>query len=121
MGRKHNPVTDATYYARNRTKIRKLQRAYYQRCHKFILAQETKRREARVLKIRELKDKPCVDCGGRFHFSAMQFDHVRGTKSFNISRASRSVKNLMLEAEKCEVVCANCHAVRTYKRRHGEL
>ncbi len=37
--------------------------------------------------ITSLKDgKPCKDCGRKFHFCAMQFDHRPGTKKlFNIA------------------------------------
>ena len=71
--------------------------------------------------IRKAKDKPCVDCGQRFHYAAMEFDHL-GDKSFNIGSigptASRS--RLLAEIEKCEIVCANCHAMRTFRRRFPE-
>lgn len=67
--------------------------------------------------VRQQKDKPCCDCGVKFHFAAMEFDHVRGPKKFELSNAgSRSIKSVTSEIEKCDVVCANCHAVRTYNR-----
>lgn len=69
--------------------------------------------------VRQAKSGPCVDCGGRFHFAAMQFDHVRGTKRFNIGDAigsGRSIEQIRTELTKCELVCGNCHAVRTYER-----
>lgn len=67
--------------------------------------------------IREAKAVPCRDCGGSWPYYVMQFDHVRGTKSFGIATAlakSGTVSPEMLRAEiaKCDVVCANCHAVR---------
>lgn len=37
-----------------------------------------------------------------FHYSQLDFDHVRGVKA--------------LEVSKCDVVCANCHRVRTYSK-----
>jgi hypothetical protein len=52
----------------------------------------------------------------------MQFDHVRGIKEFNISAYNGyQWRRDKLEAEiaKCEVVCANCHMVRTHNRRTG--
>ena len=64
--------------------------------------------------------RPCADCGGVFHPVAMQWDHRPGTQkrgeiSRMVDRASR--KDLLSEIEKCDLVCANCHAVRTYERR----
>jgi len=66
---------------------------------------------------RTLKDRPCVDCKRRYPYYVMQFDHVRGKKALTIGR-TRHVSFTKIEAEmtKCVVVCANCHAIRTYKR-----
>jgi hypothetical protein len=70
--------------------------------------------------IDSLKAKPCIDCHRRFPPCAMDFDHVRGTKEFNVSAAcmSRGVSQARVIAEvlKCEVVCACCHRIRTHKR-----
>lgn len=69
--------------------------------------------------IRKLKDRPCADCGGRFPTVAMDFDHVRGEKLTIIAKLrgrSFSLERLLAEVAKCEVVCANCHRVRTARR-----
>lgn len=69
-----------------------------------------------------LKQGPCADCGWIFHPAAMQFDHPPGvTKSGNVGDIRRAHNRLRLLAEiaKCELVCANCHAVRTFIRRRG--
>lgn len=48
----------------------------------------------------------------------MEFDHCRGTKSGNVmvmaSKVSRAV--LLQEIAKCDIVCANCHKIRTHGR-----
>ena len=63
----------------------------------------------------------CVDCGYRDHPAALEFDHLPGFhKAFSISEANNlnvSQERLLAEIAKCEVVCANCHAVRTATRR----
>lgn len=67
----------------------------------------------------EARNKPCMDCGGTFPLVAMDFDHVRGPKVDNVSRLARDgcgVDKLLREIAKCEVVCSNCHRVRTYQR-----
>ncbi len=68
--------------------------------------------------VNDLKAAPCVDCGGRFPAVAMDFDHISGTKLIGISelRHYNSLARLQRELEKCEVVCANCHRVRTAAR-----
>lgn len=67
-----------------------------------------------------IKDVPCTDCGVKYPPYVMDFDHVRGTKKYNVSSmVSRgmSEKTLLEEIAKCEVVCSNCHRARTYNRR----
>lgn len=62
----------------------------------------------------------CVDCGFAAHPAALQFDHVRGEKLFEIgSKTSMAWERMEAEIAKCDVVCANCHAIRTAERRTG--
>lgn len=65
------------------------------------------------------KDTPCLDCGHRFPLVCMDFDHVRGEKKFNVSQAynvAGSWQKIIDEIAKCEIVCANCHRIRTQTR-----
>lgn len=64
------------------------------------------------------KNRPCLDCKRRFPPYVMDFDHVRGDKKFNVSRAHTvGINALREEMAKCDVVCSNCHRIRTHKRR----
>jgi hypothetical protein len=56
----------------------------------------------------------CKDCGYRDHPAALHFDHVRGRKLLNVCNA-KSIEQAEREIAKCEVRCANCHSVRTFK------
>ena len=70
------------------------------------------------------KHSKCPDCRRTWPLVALDFDHVRGKKLFNISHAPTmacSPKRLLLEIAKCEVVCASCHRVRTANRRSQNL
>ena len=64
------------------------------------------------------KCKPCVDCGIQYNPWQMQFDHIKGSKVDNIGsmQARYSYKRIQEEIDKCDVVCANCHANRTHGR-----
>jgi hypothetical protein len=70
--------------------------------------------------LREMKTgKTCTDCGDTFPPECMQWDHLPGTvKLGEISDKMRqwSPKLIFEEIAKCELVCANCHAIRTYRR-----
>jgi 5-methylcytosine-specific restriction endonuclease McrA len=62
----------------------------------------------------------CVDCGFKGHSAALHFDHLpQYEKKFNVGPAIRSKNNkeLFEEIAKCEVRCANCHAIKTAQRR----
>lgn len=67
--------------------------------------------------IRDAKDKPCTDCGVSYPYYVMQFDHLDpAEKLFNIGHIGPTTgrKRLLAEIAKCDVVCANCHCVRTH-------
>lgn len=96
---------DSLYHASVRER-RKLQRAG--------------REDRLVARMRALKAGPCVDCGERLHPAAMTFDHRPGTQKIRdlATLAGRGLTGLFeRELPKCDVVCANCHAVRTFRRR----
>lgn len=90
-------------------------RAYRQRVDGPI---KNRRKEVRRI-ITERKNIPCVDCKQSYPFYVMDFDHVRGTKLFAISSQLDyvSLETLLKEIAKCEVVCANCHRIRTFTRK----
>jgi hypothetical protein len=61
----------------------------------------------------------CVVCGYKSHPAALDFDHLPGTKKVaTIAKLFSGLKEELLleEIKKCEVVCANCHRVRTANR-----
>jgi hypothetical protein len=67
--------------------------------------------------IQMAKMVPCADCGVQYPPVAMDFDHVRGTKLFNLNKGwGRPWSAIHEEMAKCEVVCSNCHRVRTMLR-----
>lgn len=63
----------------------------------------------------EYKGGKCVDCGGVFPRVCMGFDHRDpDSKLFSIGLAmGKPLEELKIEVDKCDLVCANCHAIRT--------
>lgn len=62
-------------------------------------------------------ERPCYDCGGMFPPEAKDFDHVTGKKSFGVSEmVGKPWQEVRLEIDKCQLVCACCHRIRTQKR-----
>lgn len=76
-----------------------------------------KQRQLFAQRISDFKaGKPCQDCGGFFPEECMDFDHLRD-KKFQISWAVCLKWSVVLEEiAKCDLVCANCHRIRTKKR-----
>ena len=68
--------------------------------------------------LQEEKSKPCSDCGITYPYYVMQFDHTGTDKVMNIEKLSHEagIETVKMEIAKCELVCANCHAIRTYNR-----
>lgn len=62
---------------------------------------------------------PCADCGELFPVWVMHWDHLPGHEK--IGCVSDLVRNrqrtiVLAELKKCELVCANCHVLRTISR-----
>lgn len=65
----------------------------------------------------ESKKKPCMDCGATYHPFVMDYDHARGKKNGLVSAMGlHGWKSLKEEIAKCDLICANCHRIRTWSR-----
>lgn len=66
--------------------------------------------------IRQYKEaRACKDCGRKYPHYVMDFDHVRGEKLFELSKmGDQTFVKIAAEIAKCDVVCANCHRLRTF-------
>jgi hypothetical protein len=62
----------------------------------------------------------CADCGWAEWPRGLDWDHVRGVKAGGVATLianGRPLSEIEEEMAKCEVVCANCHRIRTVERR----
>jgi hypothetical protein len=79
-----------------------------------------KRRVENQTLVNSFKDVPCADCGVKYPSYVMDFDHVRGEKEFAVGKGVADgylQSKLINEIQKCEVVCSNCHRIRTHTRK----
>lgn len=80
-----------------------------------------RRRNEKVLIINRIKDVSCADCGTKYPPCAMDFDHRdKDQKQFGVAREARTnrgIDRIIKEISKCDIVCANCHRIRTFKRK----
>lgn len=94
-----------------------IRKHYYENRESYL----EKNRKRRVLLrnyVRQIKEsKHCSDCGKTYPYFVMDFDHLDG-KEYLISKLvlANNRRRLDQEIAKCEVVCANCHRVRTFNR-----
>ena len=87
---------------------------------KIVYARNKKERKELHLLVTEIKEAtPCSDCGKSFPGYVMDFDHIKGEKIANVSVLVNQCarQKLIKEIKKCEVVCSNCHRIRTFARK----
>lgn len=74
-------------------------------------------RQAFIHRIKE--ETPCMDCGLNWPAYVMQFDHRPDEiKLDSVSNLlGRKMEIILAEIKKCDLVCGNCHAIRTSNRR----
>jgi hypothetical protein len=79
-------------------------------------------RERTIAEVRAIKlARGCADCGYRGHWIALDFDHRPGEQKLGgVSRITKDDcrQKALDEIAKCDVVCANCHRVRSHLRGH---
>ncbi len=92
---------------------------------KTVLKRKEYDRKRYLTHIREyrlyMSNTPCTDCTETFPYYVMEWDHIpeRGQKRFNISKvAGHGMNTARAQAEiaKCDLVCRNCHGLRTHIR-----
>ena len=114
------------------SKCRSCQRAYhrlyYQRNRSRFIAKNRRNKNRQRKRLRAIlwgfKQRPCQDCGDNFHPWVMELDHREGTIKAaavaNLVSKGCTDARLLEEIDKCDVVCANCHRMRTYRRMYGD-
>ena len=101
---------------RNKEAQRAAKQRWYNDNKQVYLDRNRQRYEANRQRLDALKDVPCADCGGRFPPCVMDYDHRDGDdKLGNISAVLTrwSWSRILAEIAKCEIICANCHRIRT--------
>ncbi|AXH66851.1 HNH endonuclease [Streptomyces phage StarPlatinum] len=100
-------------------KSRAAKRAHYHKNKEQYKLRNTQRKLEMRNYLIELKRVPCMDCGNSYPFYCMDFDHRDPSeKEGNIGQIvnNGSWNKLYAEVAKCDVVCANCHRIRTAKK-----
>lgn len=101
------------------TKRRECHKRYYLKNKQLYKEKNIRRRKELINFVFSLKQKPCMDCGKQYPPYVMDFDHRdKKTKLASINSMvnfhSYSKTKILEEIEKCDLVCSNCHRIRTY-------
>lgn len=71
--------------------------------------------------VTQLKCNPCTDCGKQYPPYVMDFDHINAEDKLDdiaaLLRRGYGKQTLIDEIAKCELVCSNCHRIRTHNRK----
>lgn len=92
-------------------------RRWYDNNKEYVKQQASEKTASMRRFVAAVKSYPCEDCSQSFPPCVMQFDHRDPSKKED--NVARIVKNgswskLQEEILKCDLVCANCHAIRTH-------
>lgn len=103
-------------YCRDCGKI--LTRNHYKNNKKQYLERNLRAFRKRREFVRQVKSKPCFDCGIQYPYYVMDFDHREGeVKEYAMSQIDQmTMEDIKCEMKKCDVVCSNCHRERTFQR-----
>jgi hypothetical protein len=100
---KHGERADKKYEQENKEKFAKWS------------AKRVKENADWVDKLKE--ETPCADCHNNFPAVCMDFDHIKDKKFKGVCylvQQGYSQEKIQAEIDKCEIVCANCHRIRTH-------
>lgn len=99
---------------------RERSRANYHKNKDNFIRQKKERDKLIDSLILERKDRPCMDCGIRYPPYVMDFDHRDPSdKDYGVCQMRRrhmGIDKIKREMDKCDVVCSNCHRIRTNVR-----
>ena len=80
-------------------------------------------RQRNKLKAVQYLGGKCLDCGID-DVRVLEFDHAKNPRNGKLTVSSYlqgSWRRLQLHVDECELVCANCHAIRTANRLSKDM
>ncbi len=112
--RKHKQERERMYRKNNPERMRAISKRSYEKNKNKAKIRDNIYRDRRAILIAYFGGT-CMDCGGTFPTPCFDFHH-RDTyaKKFTLTMAqcSRPWDKLVEEANKCDLICANCHRLR---------
>ena len=107
------------YYYDNPEHMKKLRKAQYEKHQEKLVEDQKKIRKERRQYLEEYLGGKCVRCGTT---ERLEFDHIKPeNKSYTIACniTSFSLEELILEVDKCQLLCRPCHIEKS--RENGDF
>jgi hypothetical protein len=103
--------------SRHKNQIHDSQKRWRDKNHVKYTRDKVNKCRQRQLWLNQQKSKPCMDCHTQYPPYVMQYDHRDPLQKRDGIGANHGINWMKEEIQKCDLVCANCHAIRTYKTR----
>lgn len=88
----------------------------------YSISKQPRKKRMREAYYELKKSYKCGECGNP-DFRVLDFDHLdRKTKSFDLGMAigrGYSLEKIKAEMDKCQVLCSNCHRIKTWEEGIG--
>ena len=121
------PLMTEREKAQGRKDSAKFRQRHPERAAELQLVSYLKRREQRLQTNRDWyalhrekvdaikRTQPCLDCFRTYPPCVMEYHHTKEDKKDTVSRllGRRKWSVIQTEIDKCELLCANCHRIRT--------
>lgn len=93
-------------------------RSYLKNIDKNKKKNKTYREKVREYVRQQKESEPCMDCGIKYPYYVMEYDHTESNKVKTVSLLSSTgtMDQVVSEIQKCDLVCSNCHKIRTWNR-----
>jgi len=111
--KEQNRIYHKTYALRHPEVLKAIAHRSWEKNGRKLLAE-------RKLVLKEAKNKSCMDCGVQYPYYVMDLDHrdpTQKTKAVSQMLRRCGLETLKKEIAKCDLVCANCHRIRTFNNR----
>lgn len=83
---------------------------HYRNNRTQLIAADKERKRQKILTLKRERGGKCERCGYSGNFGCLTFHHRDPkTKEFSIGHSHRKLETLRREADKCDLLCLNCH------------
>lgn len=106
-------VQEKEKYALDPDKYKEYQKEYRQKNRQWITEKNKQKRKEKLRALIQFLGDKCSKCEQTFPDCVYDFHHVDPeTKTFTIGEhMGKAIKTLKQEAEKCVLLCSNCHRI----------